>query len=200
LPVTLVHAVEVVIEADGKPLENAVVTVVDSDQSVGSTSFVQIEQRGQQFQPRITVVNPGSQIRFPNRDITQHHVYSFSDAKVFEIELYGGDEPEPVLFETPGIVALGCNIHDWMLGYVYVTPHSNFGVTDRSGKVDLNVGDPSLAEITVWHAGMEDGPIEARLTDIDSGSDGDMTVSVTLPDGDPLFYEVDPLQTLFGEN
>jgi hypothetical protein len=42
-----------------------------------------------------------------------------------------------VLFDRPGVVVLGCNIHDWMLGYIYVADTPYFGKTDADGGVRI---------------------------------------------------------------
>jgi plastocyanin len=84
-----------------------------------------IEQQDQEFRPYVTPVVVGTRISFPNRDTVQHHVYSVSKPKHFEIPLYRGESKEAVLFDHPGLVTIGCNIHDWMIAYVLVlaTPY-----------------------------------------------------------------------------
>ena len=106
-------------------LDNAVIfaTRLDAiDVAVAAMpEAVDIVQEGKQYRPYIQVVTVGDTVRFPNRDDVFHHVYSFSDAKRFEIPLYDGvlEVPE-IIFDKPGVVVLGCNIHDWMLAYVLV--------------------------------------------------------------------------------
>jgi hypothetical protein len=58
----------------------------------------------------------GTEVRFPNHDQIHHHVYSFSRVKSFDLPLWKGEEAPPVLFDAPGVVKVGCNIHDWMMG------------------------------------------------------------------------------------
>lgn len=101
-----------------------------------------MDQQNTQFVPHILMAQKGAPISFPNSDSVQHHVYSFSEAKTFELKLYKDQKPEPLPFETEGTVTLGCNIHDWMLGYVFVVDTPFFGKTDQSGllKVDLPAG------------------------------------------------------------
>lgn len=100
-----------------------------------------MDQQNTQFVPHILMAQKGAPISFPNSDSVQHHVYSFSEAKTFELKLYKDQKPEPLPFETEGTVTLGCNIHDWMLGYVFVVDTPFFGKTDQSGL--LKVGLPA---------------------------------------------------------
>ena len=94
-----------------------------------------------QFSPHILMAQKGANISFPNSDNVKHHVYSFSEAKTFELKLYKDQKPEPLPFEQAGTVTLGCNIHDWMLGYVYVVDTPYFSKTNESGFLQLELPD-----------------------------------------------------------
>ena len=90
------------------------------------------------------------QSSFPNSDNTRHHVYSFSAPNPFEIKLYSGTPTEPVAFNQPGLVVLGCNIHDNMVGYIYVAkPNEHVWSSNEQGSVTINGLLPSTVE--VWH-------------------------------------------------
>jgi len=90
-------------------------------------------------------------VTFPNRDPILHHVYSFSPAKPFEIKLYTGKSPSEVVFDKSGVVTLGCNIHDWMVGYVVIVPTPHFGKTDATGNVRLRDLPAGAYEVRAWH-------------------------------------------------
>lgn len=111
----------------------------------------EIEQRNRKFMPLMTVIQVGSEIAFPNNDTVRHHVYSFSPAKPFELKLYSGTPGSTVLFDKPGTVVIGCNIHDRMVAYIQVVNTPYFGKTNDAGKVriaDLPVGKYKLK---AWH-------------------------------------------------
>jgi plastocyanin len=92
-----------------------------------------ISQRDKTFIPSVTIVQSGTAIQFPNQDPIRHHVYSFSPAKVFEIKLYAGTPVAPILFDKPGEVVLGCNIHDHMIAWIYVVDTPWFAKTAKEG-------------------------------------------------------------------
>jgi plastocyanin len=92
-----------------------------------------MDQHDNQFVPHILVVEAGTEVLFPNSDSVSHHVYSFSPAKTFELGLYKGNVHPPMKFDEPGVVVLGCNIHDSMLGYIFVAPTPYFALTDERG-------------------------------------------------------------------
>jgi len=148
---TLQAAVTIeVIDAEGKPLEDAVVELINPDIPATTQVKAEVRQQDLTFVPFVSAVVQGTRVEFPNMDKTRHHVYSFSPAKVFELKLYAGKPEAPILFDKPGIVALGCNIHDYMQAYIYVGESPHLAVTATSGKVQFDVpaGDYQLK---LWH-------------------------------------------------
>jgi plastocyanin len=117
-----------------------------------------MDQRGLRFIPRVLAVQAGTTVDFPNSDQVRHHVYSFSAAKTFELRLYQARPAAPVVFDKPGLVTLGCNIHDWMLGYVLVVDTPYFATTGVDGTAsidDLPAGDYDL---DVWQPRLATSP------------------------------------------
>jgi plastocyanin len=111
-----------------------------------------MDQSNLSFTPRVLAISTGTEVRFPNKDDTRHHVYSFSPAKTFELRLFRGNEAPPVEFDQSGLVVVGCNIHDAMLGYIYVSDGNVYGVSDAGGGLTLpafSAGDN--AELILWH-------------------------------------------------
>jgi hypothetical protein len=104
----------------------------------------------------------GSTVAFPNRDSVRHHVYSFSPAKRFELPLYAGVPAQPVLFDKPGVVVLGCNIHDWMIGYIYVSESPWFAKTGADGKALLADLPARAYTVRVWHPQLTTGEENTR--------------------------------------
>lgn len=138
----------------GNPLADAVVYALPKAGTrapVISPRSVAIEQREREFVPYVTPVQVGTTVSFPNRDPLLHHVYSFSAAKSFEIKLYSGESPRGILFDKPGTVTLGCNIHDWMIGYIHVIESPYFGKTDTDGRARISDIVAGEFEIHIWH-------------------------------------------------
>ncbi len=136
----------------GAPLADAVVYAMPATgplEARGKT--VAIEQVDRDFVPYVSVVQAGTTVTFPNRDPIMHHVYSFSQAKAFEIKLYSGKSPSEILFDKPGVVTLGCNIHDWMIAFVLVvqTPYS--AKTGANGSAQLRDLPAGAYELRAWH-------------------------------------------------
>ncbi|MDE0877318.1 MAG: methylamine utilization protein [Sphingomonas bacterium] len=137
---------------DGRPLVDAVVTldVPGTPPPVPRGSYA-MAQRNVAFAPHVLIVPVGATVSFPNQDRVRHHVYSFSSAKKFDLKLYGRDETKSVSFAKPGIVALGCNIHDMMSGFVFVTATPFAAVSDREGRVTIDGVPPGQVTLSIWH-------------------------------------------------
>lgn len=99
----------------------------------------------------MTAVRVGETVVFPNHDTVQHHIYSLSKPKKFELPLYRPGKSERVVFEQPGIVVLGCNIHDWMSAYVVVLDTPWFAKTSVDGRGSITAPPVGRYRIEVWH-------------------------------------------------
>jgi plastocyanin len=136
----------------GQPLADAAVVLEPvSGNMPGTSPTVTIAQRDRELIPYVTVVQKGTAIEFPNQDPFKHHLYSFSPAKTFEIKLYAGKPARPVVFDKPGEVALGCNIHDWMEAYVLVVDSAYFAKTDINGWARIADVAPGSYRLRWWH-------------------------------------------------
>jgi plastocyanin len=140
-----------VLDAAGQPVADAAVWAVPAVAvAEPKNRTVSIDQVDREFVPHVTVIQAGTVASFPNRDPIMHHIYSFSPAKSFEIKLYTGKSPQEVVFDKPGVVKLGCNIHDWMTGYVVVVPTPFFGKSDATGTVRLRDLPAGTYELDAW--------------------------------------------------
>lgn len=141
-----------VVDPQGMPLEHAAVALKPQAGGAPARSReVDIVQQEKRFLPLMTAVRTGTAVRFPNLDTVRHHVYSFSPAKSFELKLYIGTPAAPVVFDTPGVVVMGCNIHDTMVGYVVVSDAPWVGVSDGEGSVRFEGIPAGEYELEYWH-------------------------------------------------
>lgn len=149
-----------VMDATGAPVVNAVVLVPASKGVKPPASFAwpsMMEQKDIAFSPYVLVVPVGSEVQFPNRDRVRHHVYSFSKGNRFELKLYGQDETRHLAFKTAGIVAVGCNIHDEMIGYIRVVDTPYAAMTGPDGIAHLEGVPAAKGNVTVWHPDLSGG-------------------------------------------
>jgi plastocyanin len=143
-----------IIDASGRPVRDAVVTLYPSGSAAhaprAAGRFV-ITQQKLAFHPFLTIIPVGADVSFPNLDPTKHHVYSFSAAKKFELKLFAKDQSRTVHFDKPGVVALGCNIHDQMSAFIVVTDSAWTARSDARGMVVFADAPNAPGRLTVWH-------------------------------------------------
>jgi plastocyanin len=143
----------------GAPVEDAVVYATPrSGKPPQRTQTASIAHQNQQFVPYVTAVQAGALINLPNLDPVKHHAYSISPPRKFELPLYSGTPKEPLLFDKPGIVAIGCNIHDWMSAYVCVLETPFFAITGADGNAQLRGLAAGAYDVEVWQPRLKGEP------------------------------------------
>lgn len=161
-----------VLDTEGKPVSNAVISIPQITQYATSTPLLDaskmapamMDQVDKQFLPHVLIVEKGQFVVFPNSDQVRHHVYSFSKPNDFEIRLYSGNQAEPVAFANAGVAVLGCNIHDQMVGYLYIKDGEVAEITDQEGVVkfenDSVMSSQEDLVVTIWHSRLSNNKIE----------------------------------------
>jgi plastocyanin len=137
------------------PVAGAVLMLEPSDGRSMSSRInkrdIAVDQVDREFVPKTTLTSVGARLSFPNRDVVQHSVYSFSKAKTFEIPIYAGESPQVLTLDKAGVITLGCNIHDWMLGYVVVVDTPIAELSKADGIVTLTDMPKGKYTVRVWH-------------------------------------------------
>lgn len=152
-------------DSAGQPLPYTVAELYHVDYpATAATDGAKVLQKGLNFQPFVSVVPQGTLVEFPNLDKTRHHVYSFSKAKTFELKLYAGKPEAPVLFDQAGVVTLGCNIHDHMLAYLYVSESQYTAVTAENGEVQFDNLPQKSFVLRLWHPWQTDALPEQSIS------------------------------------
>jgi plastocyanin len=169
---------------DGSPVADVVVVAIPAVplKRPPPATPETVEQIGLEFVPQVKPVYVGTTVRFPNNDKGRHHVYSFSAAKRFELPLYApGASAAPVLFDAPGVVVVGCNIHDWMIGYIYVSESPFFAKSNLEGKARLADMPPGRYTLRIWHP-LQEGTeaATAKVVQLDATGDAEVAWEIKL--------------------
>jgi plastocyanin len=136
---------------DGKPLADAVITLPSNGAKPAFPWKLEVAQKAKQFAPFVLIAPVGADVAFPNFDRFRHHVYSFSKGNKFELELYGKEDKRTVAFKAAGTAAIGCNIHDQMVGFVRVVDTPFAVSTDEDGAAAITSAPDGKTKLTVWH-------------------------------------------------
>ena len=159
----------IVVDSEGAPVPDAVITVLPPR---GAEAFAEtfaepgagpgtgaapeapqtktIDQTALRFAPYVEVFRPGDAVVFRNSDRTNHHVYSFSPIRPFETIVAPGNSTAPMTLEAPGVVAVGCNIHDRMVTYLYVTDAPFAVRTGADGHVQFDDIPEGPWTVRIW--------------------------------------------------
>ena len=156
-----------VIDSSGKPVRDAVVALYPSSgaRAPRAGGRYVVSQQNLQFHPFLSIVPVGADVAFPNLDNTKHHVYSFSAAKRFELKLFAKDQSRSVHLDKPGVVALGCNIHDQMSAFIFVADSAWTARTNGQGLVVFSDAPNAGGRVAVWHPYLRapGGTVEQRI-------------------------------------
>lgn len=186
LPSAYVSAAEfavLVVDQQGMPIANVVVESPGAAVAEASSEIAIIDQVNKRFVPMVVAIQKGQSVNFPNNDNIRHHVYSFSAIKQFSTELYADSPGAPVTFDQSGIAVLGCNIHDSMVGYIYVSEWQNFAVSDASGLVRFN--QSAIPEqIVIWHPWStdKDNRREVSTASVNEGGTLEVQLNISNPE------------------
>jgi plastocyanin len=158
----------VVRDTAGRPVQHAVVTVHPAKAAPAAPIRfgwpLTVVQKDVQFAPFVLVAPVGAAVAFPNQDKVRHHVYSFSAGNRFELKLYGREENRSVTFKATGVAAIGCNIHDQMVGFIKVVD-TPFAIKTGTDGVAAIPGLPAgSATVRIWHPSLKARDNEISLT------------------------------------
>ncbi|HEX5133747.1 MAG TPA: carboxypeptidase regulatory-like domain-containing protein [Candidatus Krumholzibacteria bacterium] len=167
VPATAAPLLVTVQKRDGKPLSGAVITAEPEVAPTPAPALHAImDQVNLAFVPDVLVIPVHSTVQFPNSDAVSHQVYSFSSARQFQLPLYRGKPYPPVQFDQAGVITLGCNIHDNMLGYIVVTAAPYFGRSDARGEFSVADLPAGRYRVRAWHPLLNEAAQPERLVEI----------------------------------
>ena len=170
---------------DGRPAAGIAVFMADVRAPMPGLPAV-VDQRDEAFIPSLSVVSLGTEVQFTNSDRTSHHVYSFSKPNDFALPLYKGNARLTMRFTYPGVVVLGCNIHDFMLGYVLVVESTRSGTTGPDGRLMLADVPPGRHLVRAWAPGLDrENPPELGVVEVSASAPASASFLLDIRSGAP---------------
>ena len=150
--------------AGGRPEADAVVWL-DAPNAIAPRAEkpAVLDQRNLSFFPRVLAVRVGTDVDLPNNDRVFHNVFSFHDAKRFDLGLYPVGTTKRVHFDKEGLSRVFCNIHPNMAAYVKAVDSPYFAVSDREGRVTIAAVPEGTYTYHAWRPGRQDLTRSAAL-------------------------------------
>lgn len=175
-----------VIDQNGKPAGDAVISLWPVDKGRvppdPAPKAHMIDQSNEAFVPFVTVMRRGDTLVFRNSDRTRHHVYSFSPVKPFQLVLNPSETSQALKFDQSGIAAIGCNIHDKMLAYAFVTDTPWTGQADVQGRGAIANLPKGRYRAEVWHPRMDpDRPAPEQTVAVDAQASVTFNLNLIAP-------------------
>ena len=196
----LAHMEFVTTDIHGEPLQHVVVSLHplgEAGTKGPATTISIMDQRYLQFAPSVLALQTGTTVKFPNEDDVRHHVYSFSHPNAFELKLYHGENGATHTFEHTGVVVLGCNIHDGMVGYLRVVDSPYFSTSSQAGELSIENIPSGEYELQIWHPDIGMKLVRKSITVKPGKNHLEMKVAVEGSEISPAPRDAHHLQSLF---
>jgi len=135
------------------------------DLSSGIQKEFVLDQNNLSFLPHVLAIPVGSTVSFPNNDKVDHNVFSLSRTKNFNFGSYKPGVSHSVVFDTPGIVELRCDLHSEMIGYILVMKNLYYALTDDQGNFTIDVTGlaPGRYMLKTWHEKLKNSTLTLEL-------------------------------------
>jgi plastocyanin len=170
----------VVLASTGKPpATGGVVYLEDGPKQPGVAMTATIDVHNKEFTPFLSVITTGGTVTFGNKDALTHHVFS-PDVQEWDTGYLRKNETAARTFASPAAIALLCNIHPEMLGYLVVIPSTYFGKLGADGHYAIAKVPPGTYKVTVW---LPRTPTATRSVTV--GPTGAATADFELPPAGP---------------
>ena len=152
-PATSLHGTVYVGE---RPHADAVVWLeIQGDVPSSPSRPAVLDQRNLTFEPRVLAVRTGTTVELPNHDRVFHNVFSYHNAKRFDLGMYPVGTSKYVRFDQEGLSRVFCNIHPGMAAYVVVVNSPYFAVSDRQGGFSIPSVPLGTYTYHAWRAGAD---------------------------------------------
>jgi plastocyanin len=159
-------------------IRNAVVSLdgvaAPAKQSKNSPA-VKMDQVKCVFVPRVVLVPTGGTVEFLNSDRLLHNVRG--EGK--ENPPFNRAQPHArtisMVFRSPEILRIDCDLHSWMRGWVVVTDHPYYALTNEEGQFVLPNVPPGKYTLQVWQESL--GLLSREVT-VSKGGANSVTVEM----------------------
>lgn len=117
------------------------------------------------FEPHVQVIPVGMNVAILNSDPVLHNTHGFLiKATVFNLAMpkQGMRVEKPL--KRPGMVRVECDVHGWMLAWIYVADNPYAVLTGKDGTFTITNVPPGEYTMVVWqeHTGPKEMPVSVK--------------------------------------
>jgi len=142
-----------IVGSDGR-VQNAVLYLTDikKGKKFETTSGLQVDQRGCQFRPHISIVPAGKSFDLINSDGILHNFRTNSTKN----PILNKAQPKfkkklKIKIDKPEFIRVNCDVHEWMNAWLVVTDHPYYALTNESGSFKITDVPPGTYTLQLWH-------------------------------------------------
>ncbi len=170
---------EALVVGDGNGLKNVVVSIVNIEKGKAQAAEGgTLDQKECVYRPRVILSPAGAELNILNNDGILHNIHTYSEANP------PINKAQPKFrrkmtqkFDKAETVRVECDAHSWMKGWLVVTDHPYYAVTDASGMFELAEVPAGSYILRFWHETL-----------------GEMTQDVTVEAGQLVSLTVEMVQ------
>ena len=136
----------------GGGVKNAVVQIAGLREGVAPSKAAVVDQVKCEYVPHVSVIPAGATVTFRNSDGILHNIHTVSQIN----SPFNRAQPKFLKeikesFAKPEIIALRCDVHGWMTGWLMVTDNVYFAVTESDGAFKLTDVPAGKHTLEIWH-------------------------------------------------
>jgi plastocyanin len=133
----------------------------------------EIDQKGMEFIPHISLLAVGDSVQFHNNDKVDHNVMSPDGG--YDLGTWGSGQTKDQAFKKEGVFSQTCKLHPEMLAYVFVGQNRFAATVGADGKYTIAGLPPGTYELDVWNP-----KLKAPAQKITVGADGKASANFAL--------------------
>jgi plastocyanin len=112
---------------------------------------LRMAQRDTAFSPALLIVPVGTVVEFPNDDPFFHNVFSYSEAKRFDLGRYPRGESKSVTLDKAGVIRIYCEVHEFMRASIIVVDNPFHAIVDEDGRFAIPDVPAGRYTLIAWH-------------------------------------------------
>lgn len=147
-------------------VQNAVVSLTNIERGKAfSGKSVSIDQRECRYTPHLVLVPVGYDVTILNNDGILHNIRTHSSHN----PPLNTAQPKfkkmiKERFQFPETIKITCDAHAWMTGWLIVTEHPYYAVTDSRGQFQLDGIPAGTYEVKIWHESLSEQTHRLTIT------------------------------------
>ena len=171
---------ESLIVGEDRGVQNAVVSLTTIERGKAfPVTGVTIDQRECRYTPHVVLVPVGGEVSILNTDGILHSIRTHSSHN----PPLNKAQPKfkKIIKETfplPEVIQISCDAHAWMSGWLIVTAHPYYAVTDPHGRFRLEHIPAGEYEVQVWHESLSE---QRQRLKISAKASATLNVELTAP-------------------